>query len=110
MKDLRLGIDKIIEGNIIKYVRNLFRLKKEQKYMTLHSEIQEIFLDWWKKLKQPNIKYLDILKTFSSMKKIIANQQDYVVFGIITTLNMKLMLVEIKDYQLKNTILDLGQI
>ena len=45
MKDLRLGIDKIIEGNIIKYVRNLFRLKKEQKYMTLHSEIQEIFLD-----------------------------------------------------------------
>ena len=56
MKDLRLGIDKIIEGNIIKYVRNLFRLKREQKYMTLHSEIQEIFLDWWKKLKQPNIK------------------------------------------------------
>ena len=45
MKDLRLGIDKIIEGNIIKYVRNLFRLKKEQKYMTLHSEIQETFLD-----------------------------------------------------------------
>ena len=62
----------------IKDIRNGFKLKK--------------------KLKQLKIEYLDILRIFFSMKKKknITNQYEWVVFGVIVTLNVKVILIEIK--------------
>ena len=55
------------EEIIIKYIRNLFRLKRELNY----TAIKEIFLNEKKKLKQLKIKYLEMLRIFLSMKKKI---------------------------------------
>ena len=63
------------EENIIKVIRNFFRLKKKN-YITLQLKPSEIFLDKKKKLKQLKIEYLEILRIFLSMKrkkKIIIN-------------------------------------
>ena len=57
MKSLRFEEDKNMEENMIKNVRNLFRLKK--------------------KIKQLNTEYLEILEIFMNMKKKVAmNQQE----------------------------------
>ena len=40
-------------------------------------------------------------------KKIITNQFGLVIFMITSTLNMKVMLIEIKKYQLKNILMKL---
>ena len=55
------------QGNIIKDMRNLFILKKEQNYTAI-KDIRNL-LNQKKKLKQLNIEYLEILTIFSSMKK-----------------------------------------
>ena len=55
-------------------------------------------------------------KVIRHIKNLFEHEKDYCKPARLCclwdnkTLNMKLMLVEIKDYQLKNTILDLGQI
>ena len=57
MKSLRFEEDKNMKENMIKNVRNLFRLKK--------------------KIKQLNTEYLEILEIFMNMKKKVAmNQQE----------------------------------
>ena len=57
MKSLRFEEDKNMEENMIKNVRNLFRLKK--------------------KIKQLNTEYSEILEIFMNMKKKVAmNQQE----------------------------------
>ena len=57
MKSLRFEEDKNMEENMIKNVRNLFRLKK--------------------KIKQLNTEYLEILEIFMNMKKkVVMNQQE----------------------------------
>ena len=38
-------------------------------------------------------------------KKIIINQSELVIFGVIIILNIKVMVIEIKLYQLKNTLI-----
>ena len=40
-------------------------------------------------------------------KKIITNQQEWVIFGAIILLNMKVMVIAIKHYQLKNNLIKL---
>ena len=57
MKSLRFEEDENMEENMIKNVRNLFRLKK--------------------KIKQLNTEYLEILEIFMNMKKkVVMNQQE----------------------------------
>ena len=58
MKRLRLGKDKIIEENIIKYKRNLFRLKKEI-YGTTVKDERNLFRFRNKKIKQLKIEQLE---------------------------------------------------
>ena len=58
MKRLRLGKDKIIEENIIKYKRNLFRLKKEI-YGTTVKDERNLFRFKNKKIKQLKIEQLE---------------------------------------------------
>ena len=65
--------------NIIKNIKNPFKLKKRK------SIIDRTIRD--------NIKIL--LKN----KMIIINHKEQVIFGIITTSNMKVMVIEIKTYQ-----------
>ena len=48
--------------NIIKYIRNLFRLKRKQNYTAIKDIINLFRLK--KKLKQLKIKYLEISKNF----------------------------------------------
>ena len=73
MKSSRYEKDKKIEDNIIKDVRNLFRLKKEIDDTTV-KDIRNLFR-LIKKIKQLNIELLEIFGTFLSMKKkIIINQ------------------------------------
>ena len=56
------------------------------------------------------IQQLDILGTFLSIKKkIIINQYQQVMFGVTIILNMKVTMIEIKLYQLKNTLITLYQ-
>ena len=43
-------------------------------------------------------------------KKIIINQQELVIFGVTIILNMKVMVMEIKHYQLKNILTKLHYI
>ena len=44
-------------------------------------------------------------------KKIIVNQEEQIIFGVaIFILNMKVMVTEIKHYQLKNILIKLDQI
>ena len=63
MKSLSLEEEK----SIIKDIRNLFRLKKEQNY-TATKDIRNLFI-LEKKLKQLKIEYLDILRIFLSMNE-----------------------------------------
>ena len=68
MKSLNLK-----EENIIKDIRNLFRLKKEQNYTGIKNIRNPLRLE--KKLKHLQTKYLMILRIFLIMKnKIIVNQ------------------------------------
>ena len=43
-------------------------------------------------------------------KKIIIKHQELVIFGIIIILNMKVKVIEIKGYQLKNILIKLDHI
>ena len=55
------------EENIIKEIRNLFRLKAERNYTAI-KDIRNHFRQE-KKLKQLKIEYIEILRDFLSMKK-----------------------------------------
>ena len=112
------------EINIIKDVRNLFRLKKEtndttikdiKKLLRLKKEneviedrilryITNIFehRDIINIFRFKTIEYLEILEIFLSMKKkkIIINYQWQVIFGVINIFNIKVKAIE-KHYQLK---------
>ena len=55
--------------------------------------------------------YGDILRIFFSMKnKIILNQSRQLMFGVTTILIVKVMVIEIKHYQLKNILTKLDRI
>ena len=81
------------EENVIKDIRNFFRLKKELNY-TATKDIRNV-LDEKKKRKQLKIEYLQILRIFLSMKKKII---------------MKVTVIEIKHYQLKNILIKFDSI
>ena len=63
------------EENIIKDIRNLFRVKKELNY-TVVKDIRNLLRLERNKLKQLKIEYLETLRIFLSMKKkeIIINK------------------------------------
>ena len=61
------------EENVIKDIRSLFRLKYNK--ITLQLKMQEITLDWRKKLKQLKIEHSEILRIFLKMKKKIIIQK-----------------------------------
>ena len=65
--------------NIIKNIKNPFKLKKR------------------KSIKDRTI--TDNIKILLKNKMIIINHKEQVIFGIITTSNMKVMVIEIKTYQ-----------
>ena len=65
--------------NIIKNIKNPFKLKKR------------------KSIKDRTIR--DNIKILLKNKMIIINHKEQVIFGIITTSNMKVMVIEIKTYQ-----------
>ena len=67
------------EENIIKDIRNLFRLINKNK-ITLELKIQEIFLDQKKKLKQLKVEYLEILRIFLSIKKKKIYNYNYIYY------------------------------
>ena len=69
--------------NTSKDIRNLFRLEKETK------EIKD--------------RILETLRIFLSMNK-------KVIFGVTIILNLKVMVIEIKLYQLKNILIKLGHV
>ena len=73
---------KQFEENIIKSIRNIFVLKKENK------EIKDI---------------IEISGLFLNKKMIIINRKKQAVFGITIILNMKVTLIEIESYHYKNT-------
>ena len=74
MKSSSREEDKNIEENIIKYVRNLFRLKKKIKKETNDATIQGITnLFRLKRIKQLKTEYLVTLEIFWSIKKKIIN-------------------------------------
>ena len=74
MKSSSREEDKNIEENIIKYVRNLFRLKKKIKKETNDATIQGITnLFRLKRIKQLKAEYLVTLEIFWSIKKKIIN-------------------------------------
>ena len=104
MNILMLKKDKKREDNIIKDVRNLFRLNKERNNNT-SKDIRNFLLD----KKDEAIKgrvIRDIRKLFQREKKIITNQ--WKILGAKIILNMKAIEIEIKHYQLKNVLIKLG--
>ena len=95
IKDIRdlFTHKKNLNYNAIKAIRNLFRLEIETK------EINDIILR-------------DITKVFKMEKKKIIYKPVRVsnFFGIKMILNMKVMVIEIRLYQLKNILVKLGHI
>ena len=67
------------EEDVIKSIRNLFKLKKE------NEEIEHGITT-------------DIRTLFEQEKEIIINQYEQVSFGIRIILNMKVVVIEIKPY------------
>ena len=63
MESLSLEVEQIVKD-----VRNFFRPKKEPNYTAIKG-IRKHILDQKKKLRQLKIEYLEIFRTFLSMKK-----------------------------------------
>ena len=75
-------MESLEEENIIKDIRNLFRQEKKTKE-----------------------------KVFSMKKKnTIISQKQQVIFGVTIMLNMKVTMIEIEHYQLKNFLIKLHHI
>ena len=68
-----MEIGSLQKENIIKDIRNIFSLKKEQNY-PINKDIRNPFRQE-KKLKQLKKEYLEILRIFLSMKKKIVISQ-----------------------------------
>ena len=95
-----------IEDSITKDVRNLFKLKKRVIEDTGIKDIRNLFR--LKKMKQSKKEIIrDMRNILVHKKKIITNQQEWVIFGAIILLNMKVMVIAIKHYQLKNNLIKL---
>ena len=59
-------------------------------------------------MKQLKIELLEILETFLIMKKkIITNQQEQITFGVAIMLTLKVTVIDIKNYQLKESLIKL---
>ena len=94
------------EENVIKDISNIFKLKKELNY----SAIKDIRNPFRLEKDTKAIEYLEIFRIFMNMKnkkKIIVNQQEYVIFGVTIILNAKVMTIEIKHFQFKNILIKL---
>ena len=60
-------------------------------------------------MKQFKTEKLEILRTFLNNKKnIITNQKEFVNFRVTVLSNMKVMVIEIKPNQSKNTLVKLN--
>ena len=78
------GRKKKSEEDVIKSIRNLFKLKKE------NEEIEHRITT-------------DIRTLFEQEKEIIINQYEQAIFGIRIILHMKVVVIEIKPHQQKGT-------
>ena len=59
-------------------------------------------------MKQLKIELLEILEAFLIMKKkIITNQQEQITFGVAIMLTLKVTVIDIKNYQLKESLIKL---
>ena len=82
------------EKKIITDIRNLFRLKKKQSDSAIKS-VRNLFR-LKTEIKAIKIQYLEILRTFLSMKKkkIFIKQQEEIIFRAIIILNTKVMVIK----------------
>ena len=114
MKSSRLKEYENIEKNIIKYVRNLFRLKKTKKRIKKETnevtvkDIRNLF-----RLTKENKAIKE--RIIRDIKKIFEHEEgDYykpvrvVIFGVTVIFNIKLKVIE-KHYQLKNILIKLDK-
>ena len=81
------------EEKIIKDIENLFRIKKENKGS-----------------KDVVLRSIKNLFEYKKKKKIIINQQKLIIVGTIIILNIKVMVIKIKYYRLKNILINLDHI
>ena len=59
-------------------------------------------------MKQLKIELLEILETFLIMKKkIITNQQEQITFGVAIIFTLKVTVIDIKNYHLKDILIKL---
>ena len=96
----RLEEEETIEDNIIKDARNLFRLKKtkKEKNDSVIKDIKNLFTS-----KAENSAIKDrILRDIRNLFENKEEENYYVV------LNMKVKVIEINHYQLKNILIKLG--
>ena len=96
------------EENIIKYIRNLFRLKKELN----HTGIEDIWNLFRLEKESKAIKdtlLIDIKNIFEH-KEEEENYYKPVHFGVTIILITKITVIEVKHYQLKNILIKLDHI
>ena len=99
------------KGNIIKDIRNLFRLKKELNYTAI-KDIRNLFRQE-KETKAIKDRILRDIKNLFEHEKEEENYYKQVrvsKFGVTIILNMRVMMIEIKHYQLKNILIKLDHI
>ena len=89
------------EKNIIKNRRNLFRLKKELKYTAIR-DVRNIF----RREKETKAIKARIPRDIKNLFEHEEEENYYkpvrVISGVTVILNMKVIMIEIKHYQLKN--------
>ena len=88
------------EEKIIKYKRNLFRPKKELNYTAI-KDISNLFI---LKKETKVIKY----RILRDIKNLFEHEEENYI--ATTILNMKVTVIEIKHYQLKNILIKLDHI
>ena len=98
------------EENMIKDIRNLSRIKKEQNYTGIKS-ITNLF-----RLKKETKTIKDRIRR--DIKNLFEHEEEencykpvrVCKFGVIIILNTKVMVIKIKHYQLKNILIELDHI
>ena len=95
----------------MKYIRNLFRLKKEKKYAGIKDTRNLFRLE--KETKAIKDRMLRDIKNLFEHEEEEKNYHKLVrvsYFGVTIILNTKVVVIEIKHYQLKNILIKLHHI
>ena len=100
LQHIMIGSWSLEEEKIIKDIRDFFRLKEELNYTPI-KDIRNLF-------RQE--KETKTVKDRRVSSQVISSQQKLVSFGVTIILNIKIMVIEIKHYQLKNILIKLDHI